>query len=262
VLLPGLDGTEVFFRPLLDALPASIRAQVLCYPESGPYRYEELLEVLRRTVEDLPEYYVLGLSFSGPLAVMLAAEQPEKVRGVILAASFVRCPRPDLLLLSPFLSGPAIWLLRAARRVPIWLLRHADDPFRRAKAETWSRVSAGPLAKRLRAVLGVDVRALLRTCRPPLLCLAFNEDNVVPMANAEEAVRQNPTAGLVTIPGKHLGIWMHPDQVAREVVRFVNECQVLHENMAEKVLAVHPMSVIDKRTLRAEPQPAGDSSGK
>lgn len=235
VLLPGLDGTDVFFRPLLDALPPSIRPQVLCYPESGPHRYEELLEVLRRTVEDLPEYYLLALSFSGPLAVMLAAEQPERLRGLILAASFVRCPRADLLPLRPLLSGPAIWLLRALRRLPIWLFRRPDDAFRRAKAETWRRASAGPLAKRLRAVLDVDVQALLGICRQPLLCLAFEDDDVVPMANAEEVVRQHPDARLVTVPGKHLGIWTHPDRVAREVVCFVNEHQVPHQKMAEEL---------------------------
>jgi pimeloyl-ACP methyl ester carboxylesterase len=225
VLLPGVDGTDVFFRPLLAALPASIRTRVLCYPESAPHRYDDLLEVLLRSLEDLPEYYVLGLSYSGPLAVMLAAAQPDKVRGLILAATFVRCPRPDLLPLRPLLSAPVIWLLRAARRLPIWLFSQADDPFRRAKAETWGRVSARSLSRRLRMVLRVDVRALLRSCWQPVLCLAFGEDDVVPMANAEEMIRLHPAARLVTVPGKHLGIWTHPQAVAHEVARFVDEQQ-------------------------------------
>ena len=58
VLLPGLDGTDVFLRPLVAALTPR------------------------------------------PVAIMLAAEEPERVKGVILAATFVRAPRQPILCLS------------------------------------------------------------------------------------------------------------------------------------------------------------------
>ncbi|WP_363323938.1 alpha/beta fold hydrolase [uncultured Bradyrhizobium sp.] len=37
---------------------------------------------MRRELADLSDYYVLGASFGGPLAVMLAAAEPQRVRSV------------------------------------------------------------------------------------------------------------------------------------------------------------------------------------
>ena len=64
LVLPGLDGTDVFFRPFLEALPASIEASFVELPANGAYRYEELLGVVRRRVADLPSCYVFASSFS------------------------------------------------------------------------------------------------------------------------------------------------------------------------------------------------------
>ena len=84
VLLPGLDGTEVFFRPLLASLPRWIQPRVVCFP-SGGSNYADLLAIVREALSDYPSFYVLGSSFAGPLALMLAEAEPEKVKGVILA---------------------------------------------------------------------------------------------------------------------------------------------------------------------------------
>ena len=60
ILLPGLDGTEVFFRPLLAWLPKWMTPMVVQFH---------------------------------PPALMLAAAEPGQIEGVILASSFVRPPR-------------------------------------------------------------------------------------------------------------------------------------------------------------------------
>src|SRR5262245_38426725 len=81
VLLPGLDGTDVFLRPLVAALSPAIQPLVVTYPTSGAEDYGDALGIVRRATAGLSEFYVLGLSFSGPLAVMFAAEEPERVKG-------------------------------------------------------------------------------------------------------------------------------------------------------------------------------------
>jgi pimeloyl-ACP methyl ester carboxylesterase len=221
VLLPGLDGTEVFYRPLLASLPGQIRPMVVSYPDCGANDYADLLPVVQRAVAGLPEFYVLGWSFSGPLALMLAAAEPKRVRGVILSASFVCAPRPLLARMRFAAVGPVVWALRAVRRLPIWILRRPDDPFRRAKAETWARVGAGVLAARVRAVLGVDVREVLRRCGQPLLCIVPSEDRAVPPHNLEEIARQRPTAEIVTIAGPHLAMYTNPGAAADAIERFI-----------------------------------------
>lgn len=72
VILPGLAGTEVLFRPLLTLLPDWIHPVVICYPARGPHDYAGLLKIVRENVAALPSFVVLASSFSGPLAMMLA----------------------------------------------------------------------------------------------------------------------------------------------------------------------------------------------
>jgi pimeloyl-ACP methyl ester carboxylesterase len=222
VLLPGLDGTDVFFRPLLSSLPRSITPVVINYPGSGALGYADLLQHVRRELVSEPEYYVLGWSFSGPLALMLAAAEPDKVTGVILSASFVRAPQPGLTPLGLACVGPVVWLYRVARRLPVWLFKPPADPLRRAKTETWQRVSATAVAARMRAALRIDARELLCRCRQPLLYLAASHDRVVPRHNADEVMQLRPASTLATIEGRHLAMYTNPEAAAQAIVTFID----------------------------------------
>lgn len=215
-----MDGTEVLFRPLLALLPNWIRPVVICYPARGPHDYVGLLRLVREEIAGLPEFLILASSFSGPLAIMLAAAEPERVRGLILSATFLRAPGRHLPRLRLFARSPFIWITRTIRRLPIWTLRRRDDPYRRAKAEIWRRVSARCLARRTRAILSVDVRELARQCRPRVLCIRFADDKVVPREYAEEIPRHVPSAQLVTLPGDHFGLWKCAEPCATAIQRF------------------------------------------
>jgi len=221
LLLPGLDGTDVFFEPLLQQLPPWIRARTVQFPDAGPYDYASLLELVRQALADTPACYVLASSFSGPLAVMLAASEPEKVRGLILGATFLRAPRRLPAALRLVARAPAVAALRWLRRLPVWVLRTPDDPLRQAKRRTWAQVSARALAGRARAVLGADVRDLLSRCPQPLLCVAYAEDRVVARRYAQEIMAGGASARLVTLPGGHLGMFADPAALAAEILRFV-----------------------------------------
>jgi len=225
VLLPGLDGTDVFLRPLAAALPSTIRSVVVTYPTSGAETYRDVLEVIRRSTGGLSTFYVLGLSFSGPLAVMLAREEPKRVKGLILVATFVRLPRPWLRPLRFACSGPMFWIWRVTRRIPLWASRSGDDPLRLAKAETFRRVSAGCLAGRARAVLDVDVRAALRGCRQPVHCISFADDRVVPRRNVDAILREAPRAACASIAGSHFSGWTNFSALAAEVEKFIAKAE-------------------------------------
>lgn len=220
LLLPGLDGTDVFFRPLLAQLPPTIRPLVLSYPDGGPYSYEELLDLVRGSLSEVPACHVLAASFGGPLAVMLAAAEPDKVRGLILTATFVRTPRPELAPLRWLLRAPLLWTVRVVRRLPLWM-RASEDDLRRAKRETWQRVSARGLAGRARAVLAVDVRAALANCGQPLLNVSYDRDTVVRRRYGEEILGHRKHATSACLSGGHLAMFSDPAALAAEVVRFV-----------------------------------------
>jgi pimeloyl-[acyl-carrier protein] methyl ester esterase len=227
VLLPGLDGTDVFFQPLLASLPECVHPLVISYPASVSNTYAELLAFVRQEIADVSECHVLGWSFSGPLALMLAAAEPDKVRGIVLTETFVRAPHPLLLHLRFMLAAPVIWIWRAARRLPLWLFRPRTDPLRRAKTQTWRQVSAAVLAARLRAILGVDAREALCVTRQPVLYLASSRDGIVPRHNVDEIVRLRPSARVITLNGRHQAMYIHPVPAAQAIAAFIAEsgCQ-------------------------------------
>lgn len=223
VLLPWLDGTEIFFGPLLAALPAWVKPVVVTYPMSGANDYSKLLTIVEAAIGDSKEFYVLGWSFSGPLALTLAAKEPTRIRGVILCASFVRPPLPVLSWLPFVVVSPVVHLVRLARRIPVFLFNDSTDRFRRDKAATWARVPTRILVARARAILALDARECLRECSQPVLYLAGSRDRVVPNWNAEEVVRESPTAKVVAIDGPHLALYTNPRAAAHVIVGFIRD---------------------------------------
>jgi pimeloyl-ACP methyl ester carboxylesterase len=102
ILLPGLDGTGVLFKPFLDALPNNTVSLVIDYPVNEKLSYPELVEYV---IGQLPDerFVLVGESFSGPIAYQIALLKPDKVASVIFVATFLSNPRKFLLKLSSFL---------------------------------------------------------------------------------------------------------------------------------------------------------------
>jgi pimeloyl-ACP methyl ester carboxylesterase len=223
VLLPGLDGTEIFFRPLLAALPKWVKPVVVTYPTAGANHYSDLLTVVQAAVEDSKEFYVLGWSFSGPLALMLTVRERSRVRGVILCSSFIRPPLPGLSWLRFAISAPVVHFVRLIRRATVSLSSYSTDILRRDKVATLGRVPSYILAARVREILALDARDYLRGCPRPVLYVAGSSDKVVPSRNAEEVVRELPSTKVVTIHGPHLALYTNPSAAVQAIVGFMRE---------------------------------------
>jgi pimeloyl-ACP methyl ester carboxylesterase len=221
VLLPGLDGTEVFFRPLLASLPHWIQPRVVCFPSVNGSNYMELLAIVREALSDCPSFYVLGSSFAGPLALMLAEAETEKVKGVILATTFVSPPRKLYERLRFTAVTPGIWMWRACRRIPLWLQQSRTDQLRLDKSETWRRVSSRVVAARIRTLLQVNARELLRDCPHPILCIAGSEDAVVPRHNVEEILSVRPSVQIRMIEGHHFALYTNPTASGAAIAEFI-----------------------------------------
>ena len=118
ILLPGLDGTELFLTPVVSLLSESASCRVVRYPGSGSGAYGDLLVHVSKEIEKTGPCVLFGYSFGGPLALMAAALHPQLVKGVILCASFLRLPWAlrSLAIVSPLLRGPVVAVLRAAKR--------------------------------------------------------------------------------------------------------------------------------------------------
>lgn len=224
VLLPGLDGTGIFFGPLLRHLPPWIEPVVISYPASGNNDYEQLLSVVMNEVGQLKSFFILGWSFGGPLALMVASHCPSQVSGVILCSSFVTPPRPRLIPFRFVISVPMVMaIIRALRRTRLLIPGYATDEFRRAKAMTWKKVNSRVLALRSRTALSVDVRAQLRACRARLMCLVSSQDEVVPRSSLHEILAIAPQTHVMEIEGPHFALFTNPAHSAACIADFLAE---------------------------------------
>src|SRR5687767_9464914 len=97
VLLPGLDGTGDLFRPLLEVIPASFPKRVVSYPVDRETSYSEVLALVEQQLAAESSVVMIAESYSGPVALRYAAAHPKRVAAVVLCASFICSPLPQLL---------------------------------------------------------------------------------------------------------------------------------------------------------------------
>src|SRR5512146_2059759 len=96
VLLPGLDGTGLLFSDFAASFGPDVKIIVVSYPTDAAIGYSELESIARSFLPNDQPFFLLGESFSGPIAISIAASPPSGQLGLILRCSFARSPRPAL----------------------------------------------------------------------------------------------------------------------------------------------------------------------
>jgi len=186
VLLPGMDGSDKLFGPLQAAAPADTETVAVGYPPGPHNGYDDLLPVVRAQLPADCPFFLLGWSFSGPLALLAAAERPPGLRGVILAASFVKTPVPWLPRWMRSLATPTLFrFYPAASRAKALIGGYGTPEVRRLLAEAHAFAGPAALACRARAALSIDATAALVACPVPVLYLRARKDGVIPGSRAD-----------------------------------------------------------------------------
>ena len=221
VLLPGLDGTDVLFEPLQRHLTMPSTAVV--YPQVVPSGYTDLLPFVLDNLPSEGGYFLLGWSFSGPIALLAAASNPRGLLGVVLVASFVQkpvfyLPRAVRLLARPFLFRHHARFSQTKALLGGYRSPELEDLLQRAH----SQVPPDVMAARVRATLTVDVRRELQECPVPILYLDASRDFVVPRWNARGVKRLRPNVEVRTITGPHLALATNPSEASQAITAFVD----------------------------------------
>jgi pimeloyl-[acyl-carrier protein] methyl ester esterase len=188
---------------LLAALPEGRETTVVRYPDRAA-SYDEHEAVARAALPRDQPFVLLGESFSGPIAVSIAASAPTNLRGLILCASFLTRPHWALGLLRPFLPLPSPKLFPPFLANRILLGRFATPELRSAHVRALTQVSSPTLTARLRAMAEVDVRDVLRAVAVPTLYLQATEDRVVASRLAVEYARFAMNPQILELEGPHL----------------------------------------------------------
>jgi pimeloyl-ACP methyl ester carboxylesterase len=225
VLLPGMDGTGLMFGPLLPFLdglePRVVRypAELTSYPDCQAFALAQL-------PRDRP-FFLLGESFSGPIALALAAGRPEGLLGLVLCVTFARNPRPDLAWTAPLLRS------LPPQRMPPFLLKHLLFGRWHTKALTHLALTMFPqappatLKARLLAVLAVDHTPLLARIQVPVLALRASQDRLVPPSATRLLQAHLPDLELIALEGPHWLLETRPEACAQAIQAFTARIQTL-----------------------------------
>lgn len=223
VLLPGLDGTGELFEPFARALGTAASLTVVQYSSPELTRYVDCQAAVREQLPRDEPYVILGESFSGPIAVSLAAENPPGLVGLVLVGSFVSSPRRALSWLSGFID------LLPTHNSPAWVSdavlfgRWASADLRARVKSAMSRVSPHAVKERLREIARVEVSAELARVRTPILYLQASHDRLVPASAAEQVVRTATHARVKRIDGPHLLLQCAPKPCAQAIRDFLEQ---------------------------------------
>lgn len=223
VLLPGLDGTGELFRPLLSYLPEWIKTIVVSYPRDRYCSYEELKPIITDYLPIGDPFFILGESFSGPLAIKVSNDRPDGLKGVVLCATFVR---------NPFIIIPS-WLkiLSVGPIYKLWPLLLKIRALNAGK-EYSKIVSLGinaiktvdphVIAQRVKAILSVNVENDLRSCNVPILYIMGTRDNLIRRHNFMRIQEIRTDVQLAEIDALHFVLQLEPQKAADILMEFMD----------------------------------------
>jgi len=181
VLLPGLDGTGTLFAPFVRNAPDWATPVAISYDRDKVQDYEKLAGNVYKEIDRGQPFILVGESFSGPVALLVATRLPENLVGVVLCASFAVNPRPLMSLL----YSPALLRALSSARVPAWAIRRyltgrtSSTELVKSVASVIRSVPPDVLAARLKMVIEVDVTRQLSACEVPLLYVLATQDRLV-----------------------------------------------------------------------------------
>lgn len=221
VLLPGLDGTGKLFAEFVRALSTRVECVVVSYSKDSPMGYADLDEVVVSACPKDRPFVLLGESFSGPLAIGIAARQPAGLVGMILSASFAKNPYPFLRWarsLAAYL--PVKGLPRWLRAPLMWgsLSPHAATS---QTERAMSGVSAEVIRRRIAELLIADKTEALRQVCVPILVLRAARDRVISERATRVILENSPQARMVEVDAPHLLLQTRSAECAEIVVRFM-----------------------------------------
>ncbi len=216
VLLPGLDGTGLLFKPFLEALPQGTETQIVSYPMDRPLGYRELTDLVAGKLPK-EKYVLLGESFSGYIACQIARQRPKPLQAVIFVGAFLDNPRPLLLALAGRL--PMDRLLSAP--IPDFIVKryllgqNADQNLTALVTDCLRQVSPQVLATRLQEIARLN--SSLQCCDLASHYIQADADRLVPKSCLESFKKVFDNLHVHEIPGGHLILQSNPTACAKVV---------------------------------------------
>lgn len=199
------------------------RGTGLSDPAVDAVRFDQRAEDIRVVMDAAgsDRAVLMGVSEGGPLSILMAAQNPERVESLILYGTFSKGSLIGGGLIDAFEDAIDHW---GSGRTAAIFSSEGDSAVRRRLAAVFERASASPgMARALvDSVRGADVTAALSVLDVPVLVINRKDDPFAPVAWARELAGQIPSAQLVVTEGSdHLPWFGEPDEIIQAIARFL-----------------------------------------
>lgn len=221
-ILPGLDGTT----RMLDAFVTAVRTagfgdvHAIGYPPDRPLGYAELEIFARAALPRHAPFVLLGESFSGPVAISIAADPPPNLVGLVLSTTFARAPVPLLAPFAPLTRFVPTRALPMAVLSAVLLGRWSTPELRRTLRAALDEVAPAVQRARAAAAMRIDVSERLARIAVPTLVLKANHDRLLRTGAGRQLLAVIPNVRQVALDGPHLLLQTRTDHCVEAVARF------------------------------------------
>jgi pimeloyl-[acyl-carrier protein] methyl ester esterase len=224
VVLPGLDGTTGLRSDFSDAVRATFDSiAVIAYPSDQALDYDALERLVRAQLPATTPFVLLGESFSGPIALSIAADPPSNLQWIVLSASFAESPVRLLTPFAPFVR------FAPAHTLPLpllswWLLgRWATPPLEAMLQKALLTVAPEVLRTRAGVALRVNALGICRSIHLPVLYLRGTNDRLLSRHAGRKIREAIARCTIKDIPGPHLLLQASPVACAHAIGEFASQ---------------------------------------
>lgn len=220
VVLPGLDATGVLHTEFVARAETRFDAvKVLAYPRDRALDYAELEAWVRERLPERAHFVLLAESFSGPIALAIAAAPPAMLRGLVLSTTFAHAPVPALSVLAPMIAAVPLPVPPIKVLSPLLLGPWSTPRLESQLSDALGKVPASILRYRAALALRADASAFLPRIAMPTVYLRASHDRLLSRACGERILSAVAGAECRVIAGPHLLLQAAPAECARAMER-------------------------------------------
>lgn len=220
ILLPGLDGTGEFLADLGNRLAERREVTAVAYPSNQHLGYAGLTDFV---IARLPpgRFIILGESFSGPIAIEIAARLADRAAGLILVSTFAVYPLPPILRRLARRFDPSLIPRKLAATALMG--RDATPELKADLARVLATLPRAIIRARFQDALTVDKRRRLADVRCPALIIRGQLDRLFGEKAALRLATGLAASRIEVIDAHHMLLQTHPAEAARLIENFCDE---------------------------------------
>ena len=204
-------------------------------PMFTPYDFAHLAQALWQMLDaaHIDQAALVGHSMGAMVALQAWTQKPERIRGLLLAASSPAFGNSDgefqkqflAQRLAPLEAGKTMGDI-ADRLIPSMVAPGCTAPALTLARQGMAAVAPETYRAALRALVQFEQRAALPTLTVPVLCLAAEHDRTAPPAVMEKMAQKIPGARYACLAGAgHLLHCEQPEAFNAELEKFLKELQ-------------------------------------